>query len=137
VAGRFPGDAGRVLRFVAAGGFVAVVNIGGTAVLYRAVGLPIQASVAIAYLAAITTHFTLQRVFVFAGQAGFALSLGAQVRRYAALAAVQYPLTAGLVAVLTSAGLPGLASVVVAAVIVTPVTFIIMRTRLFHAAAAD
>lgn len=128
--------AGRFLRFLAAGGVTAVVNF-GTAALLLAIGLPVQLAVALAYLATITTHFTLQRFFVFAGQGAFALSTASQLRRYLAVAVVQYPLTAGLVALFVAAGLPDLAAVACTQVIVTPVTFVVMRTHLFHVAAGD
>jgi putative flippase GtrA len=129
--------AGRFLRFLIAGGLTTVVNFGTTALLLKVAGLPVQPSVALAYLVTITTHFTLQRFFVFAGQGAFALTPGAQVRRYLAVAAVQYPLTAGLVALFVAAGLPDLGAVACTQVIVTPVTFVVMRTKLFHAAAGD
>jgi putative flippase GtrA len=134
-----PPSVERFARFAFAGGFVAVVNLGTSALLIALFGVAVQLAVAIAYVIALTTHFTLQRFFVFAGQGGgFALSFGAQLRRYLAVAAVQYPLTAGLVALFTSAlGIADLVAVVCAAIVVMPVTFFIMRTRLFHAAAAD
>jgi putative flippase GtrA len=128
---------GRFLRFLVAGGLTTVVNFGTTALLLKVAGLPVQAAVALAYVVTITTHFTLQRFFVFAGQGDFALSTGSQVRRYLSVAAVQYPLTAGLVALFVAAGLPDLGAVACTQVIVTPATFVIMRTKLFHAAAGD
>jgi putative flippase GtrA len=126
----------RVLRFLLAGGFVAVVNLGTGAVLLAA-GLPVQAAVGIAYAMSICVHFTLQRTFVFAGEGGFALTLSQQLRRYAAMAAVQYPATAGLAALFVTAGLPDLAAVVATALLVTPVTYFVLRTRMFHRAAGD
>ena len=101
-----------------------------------ALGVEVQLAVAIAYLAGIATHFTLQRLFVFAGEGEFALTLGQQLRRYAVLAAVQYPATAGLVALLIAAGFrtsPRSS----AALLVMPVTYIMLRTRMFHVAAGD
>jgi putative flippase GtrA len=127
---------GPVARFLLAGGLVACVNLGSGALLL-ALGLPVQAAVAIAYLLAICTHFTLQRTFVFAGAGTFALTLGQQLRRYAAMAAVQYPTTAALAALFVAAGLPDLAAVVATALLVTPVTYFVLRTRLFHLAAGD
>ncbi len=133
---RLPPSLQRIARFVTAGGFVAVVNL-GTGALLLALGVEVQLTVAISYLAAITTHFTLQRVFVFAGEGTFALTLGQQLRRYAAMAAVQYPATAGLVALLVAVGLSNLGAVVCAALLVTPVTYVLLRTRMFHLAAGD
>lgn len=127
----------RFARFVVAGGFTSLVQLTATAVLLHVVNLPVQPAVALAYLITITTHFTLQRFFVFAGQGEFALSPGAQLRRYAAVAGCQYPLTAGLVALFVALGLPDLGAVVCTMAIVTPMTFFIMRTKLFHAAAGD
>jgi putative flippase GtrA len=126
----------RVTRYLTAGGFVAVVNL-GTGALLLALGVEVQLAVAIAYLATIIAHFTLQRLFVFAGEGAFALTLGQQLRRYAAMATVQYPATAGLVALLVIAGLSNLGAVVCAALLVAPVTYVLLRTRMFHVAAGD
>lgn len=133
---RLPPSLQRFARYLMAGGVVAFVNL-GTGALLIGLGLEVQLAVLISYLAAVTTHFTLQRLFVFAGQGEFALSLGAQLRRYAALAVVQYPTTAGLTAVFVALGFPDLAALVTAALLVTPVTYLILRTRMFHLAAGD
>lgn len=131
---RLPPSLQPILRFVTAGGFVAFVNL-GTGALLLALGVEVQLTVALAYLAGVTTHFTLQRLFVFAGEGEFALTLPQQLRRYAVLAAVQYPATAGLVAVLIAIGCSNLAAVVCAALLVAPVTYVVLRTRMFHVAA--
>lgn len=133
---RIPPSLLRFARFITAGGFVAIVNLGMGALLL-ALGVEVQLAVAIAYLAGITAHFTLQRLFVFAGEGTFALTLGRQLRRYAALAAVQYPATAGLVALVTAAGLSNFEAVVCAALLVMPLTYILLRTQMFHVAAGD
>jgi putative flippase GtrA len=134
---RLPASSARFARFLLAGGFTSLVQLVTTTLLLHVADLPVQPAVAIAYVVTITTHFTLQRFFVFAGQGTFALSPAGQLRRYAAVAAVQYPLTAGLVAVFVWAGLPDLGAVVLTMLLVTPVTFVVMRTKLFHAAAGD
>ncbi len=126
----------RVTRYLTVGGFVAALNLGLGALLL-ALGVGVQLTVAIAYLAAITTHFILQRVFVFAGDGGFALTLSQQLRRYLAMAAVQYPTTAGLAVLLVALGFPDLAAVVCAALLITPVNYVVLRTRMFHLAAGD
>ncbi|MCW2986677.1 MAG: GtrA family protein, partial [Conexibacter sp.] len=126
----------RLLRFVLAGGLTATVNFGSSAALLL-LGLPVQAAVALAYLITVTTHFTLQRLFVFAGQGEFALPLSAQLRRYAAVALVQYPATAGLVAGFVALGAADIVAVVCAAILVMPITFVVLRTHLFHAVAGD
>jgi putative flippase GtrA len=133
---RLPPPLQRVTRYLTAGSFVAVVNLGASALLL-AVGVEVQLTVAIAYLVTITTHFTLQRLFVFAGEGAFALTLSQQLRRYAVMAAVQYPATAGLVALLVAAGLSSLGAVVCAALLITPANYILLRTRMFHVAAGD
>jgi putative flippase GtrA len=136
VSAAVPATADRFGRFVVAGGVVACVNLGSDAVLIAA-GLPVQLTVAIAYLLAITTHFTLQRVFVFAGRGAYALTIGGQVRRYIAMAAVQYPVTAALAALFVLVGLSDLLSTMAAAVLMSPVTYVLLRTRMFHLADAD
>jgi putative flippase GtrA len=133
---RLPPALQPVVRFALAGGVTASVNFGASAILLLA-GLPVQAAVAIAYLITVTTHFTLQRLFVFAGAGEFALPLSAQLRRYAALAAVQYPANAGLVAVFVALGAADFVAVVIAALLAMPITFVVLRTKLFHTVAGD
>jgi putative flippase GtrA len=131
-----PASLRRLVRFAMAGTAVMVVNLATTTLLI-ALDVPVQATVAIAYLTSLVTHFTLQRTFVFAGQGQFALTLGQQMRRYAALAAVQYPTTAALAAIGVAIGLPDLAAAISATILMTPATYFLLRTRMFHAAAGD
>jgi putative flippase GtrA len=133
---RLPPSLQRFTRYLTSGGFVAFVNL-GTGALLLTLGVEVQLTVAIAFVVTITTHFTLQRVFVFAGEGAFALTLGQQLRRYLAMAAVQYPTTAGLVALLVGVGLQDFDAVVCTALLVAPVTFVLLRTRMFHRAAGD
>ena len=126
----------RVARFAIAGSVVMAVNLATTTALIL-VGTPVQATVAIAYLVSLVTHFTLQRTFVFAGQGTFALTIGQQMRRYLAMAVVQYPTTALIAAGGVAIGLPDLAAAISATILMTPATYFLLRTRMFHAAAGD
>jgi putative flippase GtrA len=91
------------LRFLISGGFVALVYTGITSVLAEVIGIRFQVAIAIGFTIGLATHFTLQRVFVWAHADGFALPLGHQLARYLALAATQYGLTALSIATLPSA----------------------------------
>src|SRR5689334_11729391 len=82
------------IRYALAGGTVAITYIGLTLLFSGPVGLPIQVAIPIGYVLAVSLHFLLQRRFVFADREQFALSGGAQVRRYVVIGAVQYAVTA-------------------------------------------
>jgi putative flippase GtrA len=119
------------VRFVMAGGTVALLYLCGTLVLNTA-GLPIQLAIPVAYVGSLVAQFTLQRFFVFANHDEFALGLRHQLGRYLVAAAVSYAVTAGLTAVL-----PGLLGVdervvyVAVAIVVAGVTYLVVRTHVF------
>lgn len=124
---------GPTIRYGIAGITVASVYLGTPIVLNSAWGLSIQAGIPIAYVVAISLHFTLQRLFVFRHVETFALSRRQQVMRYAVIAAFQYPTTA-----LATAVLPGLlhisskASYLATATAIAIATYVVLRTRVFH-----
>ena len=62
-------------RFLLTGGFVALVYVGTTTLLHEVIGLDFEASLAIGFVATISTHFTLQRLFVWNHSSAFALPL--------------------------------------------------------------
>jgi putative flippase GtrA len=128
-----PAARAQLIRYVIAGATVATVYIGLTLLLSGPVGLPIQAAIPIAYATAIALHFTLQRWFVFRDAGAFALAMHHQVGRYLALALVQYTTTA-----LATAFLPGVLDLpeqvvyVCAVGVISVVSFILLRTHVFH-----
>ena len=85
-------------RFALTGGFVALVYVGTTTLLAEVIGLDFEASLAIGFIVAITTHFTLQRLFVWKHSSAFALPLHHQLVRYLAMAGIQYGITAAVTA---------------------------------------
>lgn len=129
--------AGQGLRFLISGGFVALVYTGTTTLLAEVVGIPFQVAIAIGFTIGLATHFTLQRVFVWAHADGFALPLGHQLARYLALAAVQYGLTALSTATLPKALVVSTEIVYLATVAVISVAnFALFRLHVFRPAAA-
>jgi putative flippase GtrA len=92
----------RVTRFVTSGlivtGIQAVLVVLGLEVL----GMGVQSSLVLAYAAATAVHFTLNRQWVFAGEA-HALRLSAQGIRYLVLVGVNYAVTATALAILPGA----------------------------------
>src|ERR1700730_478145 len=66
--------AGQGLRFGIAGGLVAIVYLGSTSLLAAVVGVEFEVALAIGFLLAITTHFVLQRKFVWVHDEGFAVA---------------------------------------------------------------
>jgi putative flippase GtrA len=124
------------VRFVLAGGTVAVVNL-CTTLLLNTVGVPLQVAIPIGYVLGLTLHFTLQRLFVFANHDEFNLELHHQLGRYLATAGGQYLATAGLTALLP--GLLGLDQRVVyvgVVVVLTVVTYLVNRAFVFHGSSA-
>lgn len=121
----------QALRFATSGAAVAAIYMASTFVL--ALVLPFQAALAIGFAIAIATHFTLQRLFVWARDAEYALSARAQAGRYLAIAAVQYAVTAASTAALPAAtGVPTAVVYVVVTIAVTTVNFWLFRGRVFH-----
>lgn len=124
------------VRFVLAGGTVAVLYLAGT-LLLNAAGLAMQLAIPLAYVVSLAVQFTLQRHFVFANHEAFELGVGGQLSRYLVAAAIQYGCVAGLTAVL-----PGLLGVdervvyVVVALVAAGITYVIVRATVFHGAAA-
>jgi putative flippase GtrA len=131
------GALGQGARFALVGCVVAAVYLLSTTVLAVVVGMPFQAALAIGMCLAIVVHFTLQRVFVWANQAGFALPFHHQIGRYLLVTGTQYGLTAASVALLPGAlGLP-IEVVYVGTVILTAsINFLVFRNRIFHATPA-
>jgi putative flippase GtrA len=125
--------AGPGIRYVIAGSIVAVVYLGLPVGLYDGAGVPVEAAIPIAFALAIVLHFTLQRAFVFRHITTFALSTRAQIRRYGVIAAVQYPTTAALTALLPSLlHLPQRDCFVIITLSMSLVSFTVLRTRIFH-----
>jgi putative flippase GtrA len=125
---------GQLARYAIAGATVAVVYVGLTLLLSGPAGLPIQAAIPIAYVTAITVHFSLQRWFVFRDAGVFALAMHHQVGRYLAIGLAQYGTTALATAVLPGVlGLPEKLVYVGAVGVISAVSFVFLRTSVFHA----
>ena len=122
-------------RYALAALVVAGVYIGLTLALSGPGGLPIQFVIPFALATAVAVHFVLQRRFVFGDRSSFALSVAEQARAYAVMVPIQYGLTA-----LGTAVLPGLlgtteqVAYVATVAIISATTFLILRSRVFHAA---
>ena len=128
-----PGAQGQAVRYVIAGATVAAVYVGATLLLSGPAGAPIQAAIPVAYVTAVSLHFVLQRFFVFADAKAFALAVHHQIGRYVAIGAVQYAITAASTALLPPAlGLSERVVYVGAVAAISAMTFIFLRTRVFH-----
>jgi putative flippase GtrA len=126
--------AGATVRYGIAGGTVAVVYIGMPLLLHGVFGVPLEAAVPIAYVAAVSLHFTLQRLFVWRHVGEFALSGREQGMRYLMIGAVQYPVTALAIAVLPGVLSVSESAVFVGVTIVTSIMlFLVLRSHVFHA----
>jgi putative flippase GtrA len=130
--------AGSGMRYVIAGGIVAVVYLGVPIALNGGAGVPIEVAIAIAYVLAVTLHFNLQRHFVFRHVGVFELSRRAQIGRYIMMGAVQYPTTAVATALLPKVlGLSSRATFVVVSLVMSATLFIVLRTHIFQSHGGD
>jgi putative flippase GtrA len=124
----------QLIRYLGAGGLVASVYLGLTLILSGPAGFPIQAAIPVSYATALCLHFSLQRWFVFRNAEEFALAMHHQVGRYLLIALFQYACTAIATALLPDAlGVSSQVVYVVTAVLLAGVTFLLLRTRVFHA----
>jgi putative flippase GtrA len=127
------GLTGQLVRFGLTGGLVTVVYLLVTTVLSQVLGLPFQVALAIGFLCAISLHFTLQRLFVWVHEDGFALPFRHQVGRYLLMAGAQYGCTVASTAVLP--GVLGVDTEIVylaTMAVVTTTGFLVMRFVIFH-----
>jgi putative flippase GtrA len=130
------GLTGQLVRFALTGGLVTVLYLTVTTVLSQLVGLPFQVALAIGFVSALLLHFTLQRLFVWVHDDGFALPLRHQVGRYLLMAGAQYGGTAASTAVLP--GVLGVATELVylaTMAVATTAGFLVMRFIIFHGTA--
>jgi putative flippase GtrA len=120
-------------RFLIAGGFVSAVYIGLTLLLSGPLDVPIQIAIPISFVTAVALHYACQRFFVFRHVSQFALSARSQIGRYVVIGSVQYAVTAGSTGVLP--GVVGASEQVVyvcTVVVISALTFVLLRTRVFH-----
>jgi putative flippase GtrA len=124
---------GQLVRFGLTGGLVTLLYLTVTTVLSKIVGLPFEVALAIGFLSAIFLHFTLQRLFVWVHEDGFALPFRHQVGRYLLMAGAQYGGTAASTAILP--GVLGVDTEIVylaTMVVATTTGFLVMRFIIFH-----
>ncbi len=121
------------IRYGIAGIVVASVYLGVPVALNGGAGVPIEAAIPIAYVLAISLHFTLQRTFVWRHITEFALTTRGQLKRYGVMATVQYPTTAIATAVLPGLlHLPQRDTYVIVTLSMALVSFTFLRTLVFH-----
>lgn len=124
---------GQGLRYLVCGGAAAVLYVSVTTVLHEAFAVRFQLALAIGFLAGLSAHFTLQRIFVWRHHQRFALALHHQLGRYLVVCAIQYGVTA-----LATSRLPALLGVPVEVAYLmtmaglTGVNFVVFRGRVFH-----
>jgi putative flippase GtrA len=124
---------GQLVRFGLTGGLVTLVYLSVTTVLSQVAKMPFEAALAIGFATAILMHFSLQRLFVWMHEDGFALPLRHQVGRYLLMASAQYGGTAASTAILP--GVLGVDTelVYLATMAVASTTgFLVMRFAIFH-----
>ena len=125
---------GQGIRYAIAGATVAFVSITGTLVIAEGVGLAYEAAFGIAYSAAVVTHFTLQRYFVWSHHEEFALPLRYQLVRYLPIALLNYGVVAIALLVLPHAlHAPSGVIYLASTLSMTSISFLLFRTRVFHA----
>jgi putative flippase GtrA len=124
---------GQSIRYVVAGGTVALVYLSLPLVFHADFGVAIQIAIPIAYVLAVSLHFQLQRHFVFRHVTEFALSRRKQIARYVALGLVQYPTAALSTALLPSVlGFSEQAAFVCTSLAISATFFLLLRGHVFH-----
>jgi putative flippase GtrA len=118
-------------KFVVTGALVGAAHLGLVTLMVLG-GVPIQVALALAFVAALALHFTMNRQWVFASDGGYALHFSRQGARYLATAVLSYAVTATAVAVLPDAtGLPELAVFFLAAGAMACVSFVLLNVWVF------
>jgi putative flippase GtrA len=126
------------IRYGIAGATVALVYISLPVVLNAGARVPLELSIPVSYLTAVTLHFNLQRHFVFRHVHSFALTRRAQIGRYVIMGAVQYPTAAIATALLPRLlGLSARATFVVVALTMSVGAFLVLRAHIFHGSRDD
>lgn len=132
------GLVGQAVRFVIAGGVVAVIYLTITTVLAKVLGVPFQVALIVGFASGLVVHFTLQRLFVWVHREEFVLPVSRQIGRYLLVAATQYGATAAATASLPSLlHVPTLAVYYVLWVLVALSNFLIFGHGVFHARRDD
>jgi putative flippase GtrA len=124
---------GQTLRYGVAGAFVMVVYLCLPLLFDDALHWPLQVSIPIAYVLAISLQFALQRKFVFRHVDEFALPVRAQIIWYVAVGAIQYPTTAlGTFLLPKLLGISDRVAFVGTSLAFSLVFFLFIRGRVFH-----
>jgi putative flippase GtrA len=127
------GTVGQGVRFLVAGGTVAVIYLSTTIVLAEVFDVPFQVALIIGTVVALITHFSLHRLFVWVHHEEFALGLHEQVGRYLTLAATNYGVTATSTWLLPRAlGLPVTPVYLCTVFALTVTNFLLFRGGIFH-----
>jgi putative flippase GtrA len=122
----------RFLRFATSGGMVALVYMAITTGLLQ-LGVAVQLSLIVGYLAGLVLNFSLNRQFVFVQSGEFAQRLSAQALRFLVVALLAYGVTAIALAVLPEAlDISPITVFIVVTIIVSAVNFLILRAWVFH-----
>lgn len=121
-----------ISKFAVTGALVGGTHLGIVTLMVLG-GVPIQLALALAYVVALLTHFTMNRQWVFASDSGYALHFSGQGGRYLLVAALSYAGTAISVAVLPDPlGVPELAVFVVATCAMALVSFTLLHLWVFR-----
>jgi putative flippase GtrA len=129
---------GQGARYALAGAFVGLVYLLTTTFLAVVVGLPFRVALTIGFTLQLAVHFRLQRAFVWMHEEQFALPVRNQARRYLAVAAAQFTITAASTSLLPS--LLDLSTEVVYLLTVGVLTifnFLFFRNKVFHPEPTD
>lgn len=128
------GIVGQGVRYALVGCVVAFIYVATTTVLADVFAVPFQLALSIGFVTGICVHFTLQRLFVWVNNAQFALGVRGQMGRYLLVAAFQYAVTTISTLLLPKAlGVPVTIVYLVTAPMLTVISFLLFRSRVFHA----
>jgi putative flippase GtrA len=118
----------RLVRFLAAGGLSAAVDVGLLALLHGAFQVPLIAATSIAFWTSLAVNFALNRRWVFAGSGP---GLHRQLGRYLVAVGINYVTTLALVAGLTAVGIGYLVAKLAAMAVTACWNYLLYRFWIF------
>lgn len=123
-------------RYAIAGAIVGLTYVGLTLLLSGPAGVPILVAIPPSYATAVALHYVLQRVFVFGHVSRFVLSAREQIGRYVVIGLAQYAATSASTGLLPDVlDLDEQVVYVGTVAVLSAVTFLLLRTRVFHGTA--
>jgi putative flippase GtrA len=119
---------GRLVRFLAAGGVSAAIDVGLLALLHSGLGVPLVAATSVAFWVSLGVNFALNRQWVFTHSGP---GLHKQMARYLIAVGINYLTTLALVSGLTAVGVAYLVGKLAAMAVTACWNYLLYRFWIF------